>query len=88
MALVELRGKLGSRQALELQEGVSAALRQEAFAAAASVKCAFIYDLRLQMRILHYDIWMRHLPCVIMVVQHDCVPTRTKATMSPGASHI
>ena len=39
MALVELRCGLASRQALERQEGVSAALRQEAFAAAALVKC-------------------------------------------------
>jgi len=40
MALVELRCKLGARQALERQEGVSAVLRQEAFAAAASAKYA------------------------------------------------
>ena len=39
MALVELRCNLVSRQTLQQQEGVSAALRQEAFAAATAVKC-------------------------------------------------
>ena len=39
MALVELRCNLVSRQAIAQQEGVSAALRQEAFAAATAVKC-------------------------------------------------
>ena len=42
MALVELRCTLASRRALDHQEGISAGLRQEAFAAVASIKCATI----------------------------------------------